>query len=316
VTEHGYTVGSTFTGVGGADLGLERSGFRISWQCEIDMWKRSVLRAHWPGIPIYDDITTLNDPPRVDVLVGGFPCQDLSMAGKRRGFDGDRSILAFQFLRIADAIQPRWLLLENVPGLLSSNDGRDFARLVDEMVGCGYGVAWGVFDARRFVPQRRRRVFVVGRRVGVDGDPRIAARRAFHVVGEGGGGDHPACGTSRLGSAASVDGRIDGGAWAFSHTQGLDIQASQSHWPTLRKNGGGHAVAIPAADPNDPMTLRRLTPIECERIMGWPDNWTAPPGVHAPDGRRYAACGDGIVAPVAEYIGRQMLNVDAGRLDD
>jgi len=98
------TVGSTFTGVGGADLGLEWAGFRIAWQCELDPWKRSILAAHWPDTPIHDDITTLHDPEPVDVMIGGFPCQDLSVAGKRKGFDGERSVLAFEFLRVAESL--------------------------------------------------------------------------------------------------------------------------------------------------------------------------------------------------------------------
>ena len=75
------TVGSTFTGVGGADMGLEWAGFTIAWQCELDAWKRQILAAHWPDVPIFDDITTLHDPPPVDMMIGGFPCQDLSIAG-------------------------------------------------------------------------------------------------------------------------------------------------------------------------------------------------------------------------------------------
>jgi DNA-cytosine methyltransferase len=184
------TVGSTFTGIGGADLGFEWAGFRVAWQCEFDPWKQSVLRAHWPDVPLYDDITTLHDPPTVDVMLGGFPCQDLSVAGKRKGFDGERSVLAFEFLRVAESIAPRWIVLENVPGLLSSNRGRDFARLVDEMVGCGYGVGWRILDARYFgVPQRRRRIFLVARRADAELDTRAAGRLALRALLESGSGD-------------------------------------------------------------------------------------------------------------------------------
>jgi DNA-cytosine methyltransferase len=184
------TVGSTFTGVGGADLGLEQAGMTIAWQCELDAWKRSVLAAHWPDIPVYTDITQLEDPPPVDLLIGGFPCQDLSVAGKRKGFTGERSVLAFEFLRIAESLRPRWLLMENVPGLLSSNRGRDFARLIDEVVDTGYGVAWRVLDARYFgVPQRRRRIFICARRTDTVIDPRAAARLALRALWESSSGD-------------------------------------------------------------------------------------------------------------------------------
>ena len=183
-------VGSTFTGVGGADLGFEQAGFEIAWQCELDSWKRSVLAAHWPDVQIFDDITTMLDPPPVDILIGGFPCQDLSVAGQRKGFTGERSVLAFEFLRLADSIRPRWLVLENVPGLLSSSQGADFARLIDEVVACGYGVAWRILDARYFgVPQRRRRVFIVARRTDALVDPREASRLAVRALCESGSGD-------------------------------------------------------------------------------------------------------------------------------
>ena len=184
------TVGSTFTGVGGADLGFEQAGFTISWQCELDAWKRSVLAAHWPDVQIFDDITTMIDPPPVDILIGGFPCQDLSVAGQRKGFTGERSVLAFEFLRLAESIRPRWLVLENVPGLLSSSQGADFARLIDEVVACGYGVAWRILDARYFgVPQRRRRVFIVARRTDALVDSPEASRLALRALRESGGGD-------------------------------------------------------------------------------------------------------------------------------
>ena len=184
------TVGSTFTGVGGADLGFEQAGFRISWQCELDAWKRSLLAAHWPDVQIFDDITTMLDPPPVDILIGGFPCQDLSVAGQRKGFTGERSVLAFEFLRLAESIRPRWLILENVPGLLSSSQGADFARLIDEVVACGYGVAWRILDARYFgVPQRRRRVFIVARRTDALIDSPEASRLALRALRESGSGD-------------------------------------------------------------------------------------------------------------------------------
>ena len=184
------TVGSTFTGVGGADLGFEWAGFDIKWQCESDAWKQTVLRAHWPSVELFDDICTMQDPAPVDVMIGGFPCQDLSVAGRRKGFSGERSVLAFEFLRVAESLQPRWIVLENVPGLLSSNGGRDFARLIDEVVGCGYGVAWRILDARYFgVPQRRRRVFIVARRADSQHDPRSASRLALRALFESGSGD-------------------------------------------------------------------------------------------------------------------------------
>jgi len=395
------TVGSTFTGVGGADLGFEQAGFEIKWQCELDAWKRSVLAAHWPDVQIFDDITTMLDPPPVDILIGGFPCQDLSVAGQRKGFTGERSILAFEFLRLAESLRPRWLVLENVPGLLSSSQGAEFARLIDEVVACGYGVAWRILDARYFgVPQRRRRVFIVARRTDALVDSPEASRLALRALRESGDGDiapgwksrqdaprgltegargscvcepDPAGSlTKRYGKGVNStldDGSIvisDGGGLAFRKSRRAQSMTDDETWvegdhantlnsfdagdvrtthavlaafystggsqqgdartdevsPTL-KIGSGLGISSPVAIVNaldrqqggpddnsaqaghlipDEMSVRRLTPTECERLMGWPDEWTAPEGVKAPDSKRYAACGDGIVAPVAFWI--------------
>lgn len=248
------TVGSTFTGVGGADLGLERAGFSIAWQCELDAWKRSILEAHWPNTPIFDDITTLHDPPPVDMLIGGFPCQDLSVAGKRKGFTGERSVLAFEFLRLAESLRPRWLLLENVPGLLSSNGGRDLARLLDEVGAAGYGWAYRILDARYFgVPQRRRRVFIVARRADSECDLGRASELALRALWEGGSGDPTPGWPPREIAPASVGSSVDDGRIVSTHgnagtaiagtlTRMYSEQSGQDYGP-----GGAGVIAHPAS---------------------------------------------------------------------
>jgi DNA (cytosine-5)-methyltransferase 1 len=360
------TIGSTFTGIGGADLGFEWAGFRVAWQCEFDAWKQQVLRAHWPDVPLYDDITTLHDPPAVDVMLGGFPCQDLSVAGKRKGFDGERSALAFEFLRIARAGAPRWIVLENVPGLLSSNRGRDFARLVDEVVASGYGIGWRVLDARHFgVAQARRRVFLVARRADAVVDSGAASRLAFRALCESSGGDStpgwPArpvdasgpgdgpVGVSALGDIAGtltkryakgVNTTIDDGGVAISFystggsMQGFAREDGVSHTlkrgstldiaspPAVAYRDVANALDRQAGGPDDnsaqaghlvashPATVRRLTCVEAERLMGLPDGWTAPVGVKAPDSKRYSACGDAIVTWVAYWIAQRIRMIE------
>lgn len=155
---------SFFSGVGGLDLGFERAGIETVSVSEIDPYANSVLAERFPGAPNLGSITEINadDIPEADIWSGGFPCQDLSVAGKRAGFAGKRSSLAFTFLDLVEQRRPRWLVLENVPGLFSSNQGRDFLRLLSEMDELGYSVAWRTLDARYFgVAQRRRRVFIV-----------------------------------------------------------------------------------------------------------------------------------------------------------
>ena len=155
---------SFFSGVGGLDLGFERAGIETVSVSEIDPYANTVLAERFPGAPNLGSITEINadDIPEADIWSGGFPCQDLSVAGKRAGFSGKRSSLAFTFLDLVERRRPRWLVLENVPGLFSSNQGRDFLRLLGEMDELGYSVAWRTLDARYFgVAQRRRRVFIV-----------------------------------------------------------------------------------------------------------------------------------------------------------
>ncbi len=155
---------SFFSGVGGLDLGFERAGIETVSVSEIDPYASMVLSERFPGAPNLGDITEIdaNDIPEADIWSGGFPCQDLSVAGKRAGFEGKRSSLAFTYLDLVERRRPRWLVLENVPGLFSSNQGRDFLRLLGEMDDLGYSIAWRTLDARYFgVPQRRRRVFIV-----------------------------------------------------------------------------------------------------------------------------------------------------------
>lgn len=159
------TFGSLFAGIGGFDSGLEEAGMSCKWQCEIDKNCISVLGRHWPATKIYTDIKELrgDELEPVDLICGGFPCQDLSVAGGRAGLAGERSGLFFEFIRIIAEIPPRWVLIENVPGLLSSEGGRDMGIVLGTMAKLGYGYAYRVLDAQYFgVAQRRRRVFIVG----------------------------------------------------------------------------------------------------------------------------------------------------------
>ena len=373
-------VGSTFSGVGGFDLGFERAGMSVVWQAEIDEWCRRVLRGHWPDAAIYDDVRAVNgEAAAIDLLCGGFPCQDLSVAGKRAGFKGERSSLFFEFARIADELRPRWIVLENVVGLLSSAEGRDFGILLTTLAEIGYGCAWRVVDARYFgVPQRRRRVFIVGC-LGDDGE------RAVRALGAGGEGNLEAGACSWQGASPPPSGSVGGVGGVIteptakclttsnerldSETESFVVQPAsvtsfaQNQRGELResdiaaqlttgggKPGEGHVntegvaytldraagqgvltdtLGSEIAKPLGSLTggprttdienatyvggpsVRRLTPTECERLMGWPDGWTAVDGDKTPDGRRYAACGNGVVANVSEWIGRRIMAIEA-----
>jgi DNA (cytosine-5)-methyltransferase 1 len=153
------TVGSLFSGIGGLDLGLERAGFRVAWQCESDEYARAVLRKHWPDVPCYEDVRALDgSEPGIDLLCGGFPCQDLSVAGKRAGIDGARSGLWREFARVIGLLRPQFVLVENVPGLLAGGLGR----VLGDLAACGYDAEWDCLRASDVgAPHKRERVFLV-----------------------------------------------------------------------------------------------------------------------------------------------------------
>lgn len=377
---------SLFSGGGGLDLGLETAGAQVAAMCEIDPHAASVLRHHWPDTPVHDDVTTLNPEDfrgRIDLVAGGSPCQDLSVAGRRGGLDGARSGLFWHQCRIADSVHAKWVLWENVAGALSSNDGADFAavlwgltgalpdvpdggwRTAGVVVGPKRTAVWRMLDARWFgVAQRRRRVFVVagprgacGPEVllepeGLRGNPEpsreawsgVAAPTA-RGVGTCGADDNQAQAghlipelantlTARDGKGAPT--RIDAGQgnpipMGVSENQRGELRLTDySRQITTGggKPGQGYAAALvpigfgwsnAAAQGDDDTVLtptlavRRLTPVECERLMGWPDDWTrwgvtaTGAVVELADSHRYRICGNGVVSPVAAWIGRRIV---------
>jgi DNA (cytosine-5)-methyltransferase 1 len=476
---------SLFSGVGGFEIGFERAGIQTVLQAEQDQWCLRVLERHWPETERVSDVRGVGDrrePARrdaangvravaeggwrqtgaglsggVDLVYGGFPCQDVSVAGKRAGLSGERSGLWSEFRRVLSELRPRWFVAENVPGLLSicscaccqlivewaaehaqriadgggkgvcgcaecreghklrsRHSGRDFAHILAEVVDLGYGVAWRVVDARWFgVPQRRRRVFIVG----CLGDAARAAQ--VLAVCESCGG-HPAPRQQEgqgvaysLAASARGTGDGHGNAWnstyitedggtlpvpdvrttatltSGGHRKGVNLPgrhkeddenlvvgspggetmraltARESGYRmdfeaenfvvadlrngtvddeamSLQSGAGHHGHGSPRGDGSDNLIasslranagdgrgwsgdrgdgsdnlvaeqgVRRLTPLEAERLMGWPDGWTelTADGEEVADSHRYRMCGNGVVAPVAEWLGHRLVAVD------
>lgn len=313
------------------DLGLHRAGLECIGQCEVDPWRRGILARHWPEVPRWDDVATL-DPAQVagpvDLIAGGFPCQDVSVAGRRAGLAGARTGLFWEAMRLVDAIRPRFVLLENVVGLLSSNRGRDFGVVVGALADIGYGVGWRVLDSQHFgVPQRRRRVFILG----VLGAGRAGAERAGAVLAVGTRcPGHPATGTAAGPSAAlrpaprtRVDGSPHGvneavtkkwvkGSAGPSGDECQNLVMMDRYYVedhangTLRANG---AHGGPPRTDRQPLAvgadhIRRFTPVETGRLQGFPDDWF---GEGPPDGPRLAAIGDAVTVPVAQWLGQRLV---------
>lgn len=171
---------SLFAGIGGFDLGFERAGLQCIAQVEKDPFCRAVLAKHWPDVPKLKDVRDAgkhNLPPS-DVVCGGFPCQDASLANtNRQGFDGVRSSLWLEFARIVCELRPRWVVIENVPGLLSANDGAAFATIHRQLFRMGYDAERATLPAAAFgAPHLRKRIFIVAYPIGV---------RLFSSINEG-----------------------------------------------------------------------------------------------------------------------------------
>jgi len=155
-------VGELFAGIGGIGLGLEMAGgFEVAWHVERDPYAQKVLAKNWPGLPIHDDVTTFppdnSDEWNVDMITGGFPCQDISVAGKGAGLHGERSGLFYEIVRIAGVLQPRFLLLENVPALLT----RGLPDVLGALAQSGYDAQWRVLSAAEMgAPHLRKRIFI------------------------------------------------------------------------------------------------------------------------------------------------------------
>jgi DNA (cytosine-5)-methyltransferase 1 len=274
------TVGSLFSGCGGFDLGFTRVGFDLRWQVEIDPDCCAVLTRHWPTVRKFRDVNAvvygrarnrqrqslLLEP--VDVIVGGFPCQDVSVAGQRAGLAGSRSGLFFAFMRAVRLLKPQIVIIENVPGLFTASGGRDFHTVLSALAECGLRRAYRVLDSQYFgVPQRRRRVFLVAsaRASGIDpaailfesvssdghsaasGETGTDVAACLRGRAHGAGNNEPGRGgeddvnlvTYALGSHSATDGDVSNQNHARGGPVGLGISREMSH--SLR---GGRTQAI------------------------------------------------------------------------
>lgn len=180
------TIGSLFSGIGGLELGVEHAtGARTLWQVERESFCRDVLAKHWPDAVRYDDVCTVNGLPRVDIICGGFPCQDVSLAGKRAGFSGERSSLWREYRRIVADVRPRYVLVENVPGLLTADDGWAFGEVLGDLAALGFDATWDVFRASDVgAPHRRDRLFILAHASRVDAQRRGGAGLVGRAEGE------------------------------------------------------------------------------------------------------------------------------------
>ncbi|WP_059941270.1 DNA cytosine methyltransferase [Burkholderia ubonensis] len=375
--------GSVCSGIEAATVAWHPLGWQPAWFSEIEAFPSAVLANHYPTVPNRGDMTRFQEWPdaAIDLLVGGTPCQSYSIAGLRKGLDDPRGELMLTYLAIARRYAPRWVVWENVPGVLSSNGGRDFGTLLGGLAELGYGFAYRVLDAQyirveshaRAVPQRRRRVFVVG----YLGDWRRAAAVLFEresmlgnpaprrTSGQGVAGTLAAS-TGGSDENDAVGGRLIPQAFGGNNTSGaIRVAAALNAKSTQRQDfetetllvahalrgegfdasedgtgrgtplipfaqavsirgregsgvaelSGNVATALRASrGGGDKMhaliesAVRRLTPRECERLQGFPDDYTAisVKGKRAKDGPRYKAIGNSMAIPPMRWIGERI----------
>jgi DNA (cytosine-5)-methyltransferase 1 len=283
--------GSVCSGVEAATVAWEPFGWTPVFFAETAAFPSNVLSVRFPKIPNLGDFTRIGEKHGpIDLLVGGTPCQSFSVAGLREGLDDSRGNLALEFCRLALRLRPRWIVWENVPGVLSSNSGRDFGSILSALAELRYGWAYRILDAKYFgVPQSRRRLFVVG----CLGNPTAAGAVLFEPQGM--------CRDS---------------SEARDQREATPARVA----PSIRSNVPKYALTLCSRNPqnNDPTVMqiiiegdrvRRLTPLEYERLQGLPDGHTAILG--AADTPRYTAVGNSMAVPVMRWIGRRIDFVDS-----
>lgn len=298
-TNDARRVNSFFAGIGGFDLAFETHGFELSFHCEKDDFCRSVLKRNWPTVASVGDIQQLDakEIPAADVWTAGFPCQDLSLArtphGKRNGLKGSQSGLFYTFLDLLAIHKPPVVLLENVAGLLNSHKGADFNALISSLTKLGYGVAWRVLNARYFgAPQSRPRVFICAWL----GSPENAVKALFE---------------NQIAIKPKNERR---GFMAESKCPESGLSVPQVSFCISATSGRHTGLDWARSYVTYPDAVRRLTPLECERLQGLPENWTLPDKdyvvpIRGIETNRYHAIGNAVCVPVVQWVAGRILNV-------
>jgi DNA (cytosine-5)-methyltransferase 1 len=303
--EKGIKYFSTFSGIGGFELGIGSKATCVGYS-EIDKYATQIYQAHFPTHHNYGDITAIDADalPDFDLYVGGFPCQAFSIAGKRGGFDDTRGTLFFDVARLLKAKRPLHFVLENVKGLLSHDDGRTFKTIITTLAQLGYRVEWQVLNSKDFgVPQNRERVFIVGHFGGQCG-------HQIFPLGED-DEEYPALEQQQTQVTGTINSSMAKGGNRQDSKAGVLVGTLRTHKDGngFRKVRSGLAPTIPARAREDGsgqgviktgMQIRRLTPVECERLQGFPDNWTAV--ANTSDTQRYKTLGNAVTTNVVEAV--------------
>jgi DNA (cytosine-5)-methyltransferase 1 len=273
-----------FAGIGGIEVGMHDAGHETVLLCDIDRAAQAVLRDRFPGVALVGDVEQLIGLPTADVVVAGFPCQDLSQAGQTAGITGEKSGVVREVFRLLRTVRAHWLLLENVPFMLQLDRGRAMRDLTGWLEDEGYMWAYRVLDTRAFgLPQRRQRVILLASK---SEDPREVL---FH--GDEGEPD------------ASDEGHLACGFYWTEGVRGLGWAVDAI--PTL-KGGSGLGIPSPPAIHFPDGFIGTPSVRDAERLQGFPANWTVPAETAGIGRSRWKLVGNAVSVPVAQWVGQRL----------
>jgi DNA (cytosine-5)-methyltransferase 1 len=314
-----------FSGIGGFHLGLTKAGFEVeSYFSEIDKYAIDVYSNNFKNATYVGSVTDVcgGDLPNIDAITFGSPCQDFSLAGKRQGLGGDRSSLISEAIRLIRETRPRFFIWENVKGTFSSNSGEDFAAILQAFANIGgYRLEWQLLNTKWFLPQNRERIYLVGYLGNGSGGQVFPIREGKRSSDEL---------QRQQGSACTVLARYEAGAnGSYVVERKLDAQEvkilgysrdskgvvvnyhEKDECNTLHSASGGGGNTDQFIKQNK---IRRLTPVECERLQGFSDNWTkyGTKG-EISDSQRYKMCGNAVTVDVVAEVAKNIKEVVYGK---
>lgn len=322
-----------FSGIGGFHLGLERAGFEVNaFNSEVDKYAIETYKKNFKDSTYVGSVTDVRAEqlPRIDGITFGSPCQDFSLAGKRKGLDGGRSSLILEAIRLIEECRPSFFIWENVKGTFSSNNRRDFAAILQAFANIGgYRLEWQLLNTKWFLPQNRERIYLVGYLGDGSGGQIFPIGKSNSKASKLQRQQADTCTlTARYYGAQATGSYIverklneetkvkqvnpnkeSGGKQPYQQNRvGDSLNYSVPNSKTRRgRVGKGLAQTLDTKCEQAVYTnqIRRLTPIECERLQGFPDNWTE--GVS--DSQRYKMLGNAVTVDVVQEIGSRLINV-------
>ena len=304
-----------FSGIGGFHLGLERAGFKVNaYNSEIDKYAMDVYKHNFKNSTYVGSVTDVRAEqlPRIDAITFGSPCQDFSLAGKRQGMGGERSSLITEAIRLIKECRPRFFIWENVKGTFSSNNGADFWAIIQAFANIGgYRLEWQLLNTKWFLPQNRERIYLVGY-LGEGSGGQI-----FPISSNNGSIDEARTNPNTLTlisryKASTSQGSYINECYKVSSAEVGDFRYDEGYRP--REDGDSPTLSLNCGSSSSGGVIvnkiRRLTPIECERLQGFPDNWTKY-GTKGDisDSQRYKMCGNAVTVDVVKAVAEKIKQI-------